>query len=149
MLVYAFASTHDSRQPQCNNFDQQWEICEYEYDLYSLKNLSMYINAYDCSSFLFLKKAHYGPGLTGRKFRLGSMSDCVEAAVSGKLTRRSPSNFPWKSSSTRSYSSYSTTRNLPRRTYQNRTLTCPVRSYQGKAQNSSVLLRRSMTLLTK
>jgi hypothetical protein len=41
------------------------------------------------------KYAHYGPGLTGRKFRLGSLSECVDAAVSGRLTRRQPSRFPW------------------------------------------------------
>ncbi|WP_159952179.1 aconitase X [Rhizobium sp. 18065] len=29
------------------------------------------------------KYAHYGPGLTGRAMRFGSLADCVEAAVSG------------------------------------------------------------------
>lgn len=42
------------------------------------------------------KYAHYGPGLTGRKFRLGSMDDCIQAAVSGTLQRKAPSAFPWK-----------------------------------------------------
>lgn len=41
------------------------------------------------------KYAHYGPGLTGRKFRLGTMSDCIDAAVMGKLQRKTTSNFPW------------------------------------------------------
>ena len=30
------------------------------------------------------KYAHYGPGLTDRQFRFGSMEDCVEAAVTGQ-----------------------------------------------------------------
>jgi predicted aconitase len=34
------------------------------------------------------KYAHYGPGLTGRNFRFGSMKDCIQAAVHGRL----PSN---------------------------------------------------------
>lgn len=42
------------------------------------------------------KYAHYGPGLTGRKFRLGSMNDCINAAVSGTLQRKAPSALPWK-----------------------------------------------------
>lgn len=41
------------------------------------------------------KYAHYGPGLTNRKFRLGTMGECVNAAVSGRLVRREPSKFPW------------------------------------------------------
>jgi predicted aconitase/predicted aconitase with swiveling domain len=36
------------------------------------------------------KYAHYGPGLSGRKVRLGSMVDCVEAAVSGSCAPNSP-----------------------------------------------------------
>ncbi len=34
------------------------------------------------------KYAHYGPGLTQRQFRFGSMEDCVRAAVSGVYTRK-------------------------------------------------------------
>jgi cis-L-3-hydroxyproline dehydratase len=34
------------------------------------------------------KYAHYGPGLTNRKFRLGSMADCIRAAQSGVYSRR-------------------------------------------------------------
>lgn len=34
------------------------------------------------------KYAHYGPGLSGRKVRLGSLSDCVEAAVTGESAPR-------------------------------------------------------------
>ena len=41
------------------------------------------------------KYAHYGPGLTGRKFRLGSLAECVDASVSGRLMRREASRFPW------------------------------------------------------
>eukprot|EP00980_Cylindrotheca_fusiformis_P014338 scaffold3827_cov179-Cylindrotheca_fusiformis.AAC.2 len=44
------------------------------------------------------KYAHYGPGLTGRRFRLGSMDECVNAAISGQLTRRVSRTFPWHSS---------------------------------------------------
>ena len=36
------------------------------------------------------KYAHYGPGLTGRKFRFGSLTACVEAVCSGM----SPAKFP-------------------------------------------------------
>jgi hypothetical protein len=57
------------------------------------------------------KYAHYGPGLTGRNFRLGSMADCVNAAVSGKLVRRTRYSFPWSISESRMYS---TTKALPR-----------------------------------
>eukprot|EP00934_Nitzschia_sp_Nitz4_P002788 Nitzschia sp. Nitz4//scaffold37_size175936//173668//175587//NITZ4_002073-RA/size175936-processed-gene-0.207-mRNA-1//1//CDS//3329549869//2778//frame0 len=46
------------------------------------------------------KYAHYGPGLTGRRFRMGSMNDCVQAAVTGRLPRRTPRELPWS----RSYS---------------------------------------------
>lgn len=49
------------------------------------------------------KYAHYGPGLTGRRFRLGSMAECVGAAVSGKLKQRPVTSFPWKAQR-RSYS---------------------------------------------
>jgi predicted aconitase len=42
------------------------------------------------------KYAHYGPGLTGRQFRFGSMAECVSAAVTGTLARRPSSQFPWK-----------------------------------------------------
>ena len=51
------------------------------------------------------KYAHYGPGLTGRKFRLGTMNDCIVAAVSGTLDRRTVSRFPWRSQQRRSLSS--------------------------------------------
>jgi cis-L-3-hydroxyproline dehydratase len=45
------------------------------------------------------KYAHYGPGLTGRQFRLGSMRDCVEAACTGVLPRKSMDgdSVPWRS----------------------------------------------------
>lgn len=33
------------------------------------------------------KYAHYGPALTQKKFRLGSMSECVKAAAAGRLPR--------------------------------------------------------------
>jgi len=36
------------------------------------------------------KYAHYGPGLSGRKVRLGTMADCVEAALSGRAPARLP-----------------------------------------------------------
>ena len=39
------------------------------------------------------KYAHYGPGLSGRRVRLGSLSDCVEAAVTGRAAPR-PFNRP-------------------------------------------------------
>lgn len=38
------------------------------------------------------KYAHYGPGLSGRPVRFGSLSDCVEAALTGRLPTRLP---PW------------------------------------------------------
>lgn len=38
------------------------------------------------------KYAHYGPGLSGRKVRLGSIAECVEAAVRGHCA---PSNPGW------------------------------------------------------
>jgi hypothetical protein len=38
------------------------------------------------------KYVHYGPGLSGRKVRLGSVADCIEAAVTG---RAAPSNPHW------------------------------------------------------
>jgi cis-L-3-hydroxyproline dehydratase len=36
------------------------------------------------------KYAHYGPGLTGRQFRFGSLASCVEAAASGIVTDTKP-----------------------------------------------------------
>lgn len=36
------------------------------------------------------KFAHYGPGLTGRRMRFGTLSACVEAAVSGVAAHRAP-----------------------------------------------------------
>ena len=50
------------------------------------------------------KYAHYGPGLTNRKFRMGNMKDCVQAAWTGSLARRLPESgkIPWK----RPYSTY-------------------------------------------
>jgi cis-L-3-hydroxyproline dehydratase len=36
------------------------------------------------------KYAHYGPGLTGRQFRFGSLVSCVEAAASGIVTDTKP-----------------------------------------------------------
>jgi predicted aconitase/predicted aconitase with swiveling domain len=50
------------------------------------------------------KYAHYGPGLTGRRFRLGSLAECVGAAVSGKLEQRQTTNFPWKAHQRRLFS---------------------------------------------
>lgn len=35
------------------------------------------------------KYAHYGPGLTNRKVRFGSMYQCIEVAKSGKMDSRS------------------------------------------------------------
>ena len=35
------------------------------------------------------KYAHYGPGLTNRRIRFGSMLDCVEAAKSGRVRQGS------------------------------------------------------------
>ena len=42
------------------------------------------------------KYAHYGPGLTDRRFRFGSMAECVEAAATGRYPRqqRSDSTYP-------------------------------------------------------
>ena len=36
------------------------------------------------------KYAHYGPGLSGRKVRFGSLADCVAAALTGRAPRRLP-----------------------------------------------------------
>jgi predicted aconitase len=36
------------------------------------------------------KYAHYGPGLSGRKVRFGSLADCVEAALTGRAPHRLP-----------------------------------------------------------
>ncbi len=36
------------------------------------------------------KYAHYGPGLSGRTVRLGSLSDCITAAVTGSAAPRQP-----------------------------------------------------------
>jgi len=36
------------------------------------------------------KYAHYGPGLTGRRFRFGSLAACVEAACTGVASRKRP-----------------------------------------------------------
>jgi predicted aconitase/predicted aconitase with swiveling domain len=36
------------------------------------------------------KYAHYGPGLSGRAVRLGSLSDCITAAVTGQAAPRQP-----------------------------------------------------------
>lgn len=52
------------------------------------------------------KYAHYGPGLTDRKFRLGSMKDCVKAAWTGTLPRRwNTRDVPWRRIDYRSFSS--------------------------------------------
>ena len=36
------------------------------------------------------KYAHYGPGLSGRKVRFGSLADCVAAALTGRAPHRLP-----------------------------------------------------------
>ncbi|WP_065373391.1 aconitase X [Ensifer adhaerens] len=36
------------------------------------------------------KYAHYGPGLSGRAVRFGSLTDCVEAALTGRVPARLP-----------------------------------------------------------
>lgn len=36
------------------------------------------------------KYAHYGPGLSGRAVRLGSLSDCITAALTGRAAPRQP-----------------------------------------------------------
>jgi predicted aconitase len=36
------------------------------------------------------KYAHYGPGLSGRAVRLGSLSDCITAALTGQAAPRQP-----------------------------------------------------------
>jgi hypothetical protein len=58
------------------------------------------------------KYAHYGPGLTQRKFRFGSMDDCIRAARTGRYpisNARSISTLGM-SSRTRSYTTTTTTR---------------------------------------
>ena len=40
------------------------------------------------------KYAHYGPALTNRRMRFGSMFDCVEAAKSGKIGSRGKDHLP-------------------------------------------------------
>ncbi|VEU35536.1 unnamed protein product [Pseudo-nitzschia multistriata] len=55
------------------------------------------------------KYAHYGPGLTGRRFRLGTMKDCVGAAWTGTLPRKSHArDVPWRRTGRRSFSSAAT-----------------------------------------
>jgi cis-L-3-hydroxyproline dehydratase len=50
------------------------------------------------------KYAHYGPGLTGRRFRFGSMADCIQTAVTG---RRSTETKPaWLSARKRLHTTY-------------------------------------------
>lgn len=46
------------------------------------------------------KYAHYGPGLTNRKIRFGSMFDCVQAAKTGELRLSIPSWLPRRLAST-------------------------------------------------
>jgi cis-L-3-hydroxyproline dehydratase len=57
------------------------------------------------------KYAHYGPGLTGRSFRLGSTRDCMQAAISGRYPRQAASSVPllprWMSRSSLHTSSHS------------------------------------------
>jgi len=36
------------------------------------------------------KYAHYGPGLTNRRMRFGSMSQCIDAATSGVMKSKRP-----------------------------------------------------------
>ena len=36
------------------------------------------------------KYAHYGPGLSGRAVRFGSLADCIEAALTGRVPVRLP-----------------------------------------------------------
>jgi predicted aconitase len=36
------------------------------------------------------KYAHYGPGLSGRAVRLGSLANCVEAALTGRVAVKLP-----------------------------------------------------------
>jgi cis-L-3-hydroxyproline dehydratase len=36
------------------------------------------------------KYAHYGPGLSGRSVRFGSLADCIEAAVTGRVAKKLP-----------------------------------------------------------
>jgi hypothetical protein len=38
------------------------------------------------------KYAHYGPGLSGRAVRFGSLADCASAAVTGTAPKTLP---PW------------------------------------------------------
>lgn len=40
------------------------------------------------------KYAHYGPGLSGRPVRLGSLADCAAAALTGRAPRRRPHWLP-------------------------------------------------------
>ena len=50
-----------------------------------------------------------GPGLTGRRFRLGTMKDCVGAAWTGTLPRKSHArDVPWRRTGRRSFSSAAT-----------------------------------------
>jgi cis-L-3-hydroxyproline dehydratase len=36
------------------------------------------------------KYAHYGPGLSGRAVRFGSLANCVEAALTGRVAAGLP-----------------------------------------------------------
>lgn len=55
------------------------------------------------------KYAHYGPALTNRSFRFGSMSDCIEAARTGMYPKRNYDGAtPWLKRQTRSLSTVAT-----------------------------------------
>jgi predicted aconitase/predicted aconitase with swiveling domain len=83
------------------------------------------------------KYAHYGPGLTGRKFRLGTMSECIQAAVAGRLDRRPVSKFPWASQS-RSFSYLH---------FHDRPKGYVMKSTARTNQNRSIVLKQSRAVL--
>jgi cis-L-3-hydroxyproline dehydratase len=81
------------------------------------------------------KYAHYGPGLTKRQFRYGSMLDCITAARTGFYPQRAPTNqvplIPSTTSTNHSFASFLMRRQPQHRSYCTMTLRRPSNSTQA------------------
>jgi predicted aconitase/predicted aconitase with swiveling domain len=90
------------------------------------------------------KYAHYGPGLTGRRFRFGSMAECVGAAVSGKLEQRPITGFPWKTHQRRLFSTRQSPNAIPRISYSPQVYETAVGSWYSLKARNFLLIKKAM-----
>jgi Aconitase X len=99
------------------------------------------------------KYAHYGPGLTNRRFRFGSMYDCIYAARYGYAPIRSPLIAAESNTTEESTESSSSSKSIPVSTVSNNAfdpyLSFLIRPLTSKNDPSHPMIRRTYSTTTR